>query len=118
MLKQGIIEPYYIENNGIFIPIINKVLAMKDSYEKPVIFSKAEKIPTLKEWYIILHFKDEINSLLVNNGGEKLKRDSYWSCDICDNMETHAFGVFIRDGITFDDWRVNNYYARSIFNLE
>ena len=66
-------------------------------------FSQAKDVPTLKEWYIILHFKDEINNLLVNNGGEKLKRDSYWSCDVCDNIEAHAFGIFIRDGITFDD---------------
>ena len=64
-------ELRYIEGRGIYIPAIDKVLAMKDSYEgKAVTFDKAGKAPSIEEWRTILLYREEINRLLIENGGE------------------------------------------------
>lgn len=74
------IEPCYIEGKGIFIPVINKVLAMHDSFDmERVKIDKETEAPTINDWHIIFFFKDRINELLKKHGGEPLKDDCYWS---------------------------------------
>lgn len=67
---------------GIGVPIINKLVALKDAYDgKEVEWEKAVKAgaPTRDDWYIILYFKKEINRLLDENGGDPIRDDYYWS---------------------------------------
>lgn len=78
---EKVTKPFYVEGRGVFVPIINKVVAMKDSFDgEPVEWKDAVKAgaPTRDEWYIILYFKDEINRLIVENGGDPIA-SYYWS---------------------------------------
>lgn len=80
-LVPATVEPYYIEGRGIYVPIINKALAMHDAYDgKEVEWKKAVEAgaPTKEDWYIILYFKDKINQLLKDNGGTPLS-GYHWS---------------------------------------
>jgi len=81
-MEKSELKPRYIEGKGIFIPVINKVLAMKDSYNgKCVTWEEAVKAGAFskEDAYIIMYFKDEINRLLKKNGGEPLDDDWYWT---------------------------------------
>lgn len=74
-------HPRYVEGKGIYVPIIGKYLAMKDSFGGEEVNrdeAVKEGAPTRDEWYIILFFKDEINRLLRENGGEELDK-WYWT---------------------------------------
>lgn len=80
------VKPRYIEGRGIFIPIINKVLDMKDSYDKAFTWEEAielarqyaEELPSKKDYLIIAYFIEEINQLLIDNGGVPFC-NNYWS---------------------------------------
>ncbi len=74
------LRPSFIEGRGVLVPVINKVIDLKDAYDgKGVLWSKAKgKTATRNEWYIILYWMDEINKLLEEHGGEPL-RGWYWT---------------------------------------
>lgn len=95
---------------GIGVPIINKVVALKDAYDgKEVNWDKAVEAgaPTKDDWYIILYFKKEINRLLKENGGEPIKDDYYWSST--EYSTTYAWHAHFSSGY------VNTYYKYSTF---
>ena len=74
-------HPRYVEGKGIYVPIIGKYLAMRDCFGgEEVTWDEAVKegAPTRDEWYIILYYKDKINRLLRENGGELLVGE-YWT---------------------------------------
>lgn len=80
-MKTGIIEPYYIEGKGIYIPIIDAVLGMKDEPNGPCEYILCDGAPSFRDWLIIYYFKDEINKLLRENGGEEFNEGYYWACE-------------------------------------
>ena len=111
-------ELRYIEGRGIYIPAIDKVLAMKDSYEgKAVTFDKAGKAPSIEEWRTILLYREEINRLLIENGGEPLEQGIYWSRT--PDIETRgcAWYVYLDNGGTSDGSRYDLIYVRAVSAL-
>ena len=66
------LKPYLTEQ-GIFIPMLNKTLALKNSlHGTQVYYADCYKTPSFKEWLIILYFLEEINELLLKSGGDVL----------------------------------------------
>ena len=111
-------ELRYIEGRGIYIPAIDKVLAMKDSYEgKVVTFDKAGKAPSIEEWRTILPYREEINRLLIENGGEPLEEGVYWSRT--PDIERHgcAWGVGLGGGSALNYYRLSDGCVRAVSAL-
>lgn len=100
---------------GIGVPIINKVVSLKDAYDgKEVNWDKAVEAgtPTKDDWYIILYFKKEINRLLKENGGEPIKGDYYWSST---EYGTHtAWIVYFNSGIVINTGKYGGFVVRPV----
>ena len=113
-------DPYYIKDRGIFIPGVNKILAMEDSCDGEICqFSEALKqnAPTDEEWDIILVFKDEINQLLKDNGGVPLK-DSWFYWSSTKFSETLVWGVSpVYEPSELFGISKNHLYARALSAL-
>ena len=72
------LKPYLTES-GIFIPIINKTLSLKNSLRgSQVYYSDCYKVPSFKEWLIILYFLDDVNDIITANNGDPLS-GVYWT---------------------------------------
>lgn len=113
-IETGVIEPYYIKGKGIFIPLMNKILAMKDSKAMNFYDAVKEGIPTLREWHLIYYFKDKINKLLEENNGEPLKEKSlYWSSNEKDKV--WGWGMFLYDGASGLRYRDFTSYVRKLY---
>ena len=110
------IEPCFVGRKGIFIPLINKVLAMHDSFGgKPVPFEKATMAPTMKEWRIILFFEDKINELLKEHGGDPLKGVWYWSST--SYSKDYAWHVDLCSYTIKIEHRKDNSFVRALSKL-
>lgn len=79
-------EPRYIEGKGIFVPVANIILDMKDLSEEEMTWVDAreatkkagKRLFTKQEALIILYYLDEIDRLLKENGGKELKKPNCW----------------------------------------
>ena len=103
---------------GIGVPIINKVVALKDAYDgKEVNWDKAVEAgaPTKDDWYIILYFKKEINRLLKENGGEPIKDDYYWSST--EYNTTYAWSVYFSSGYVGSTGKFYGFVVRPVAAL-
>lgn len=113
------LRPSFIEGQGVFVPVINKVIAMKDEYDgRDVPWSKAKGLTaTRDEWYIILYWKDEINQLLKEHGGEPL-RGWYWTDTEHQFNSTYAWLVYLNSGYVSGHTKTSGYQVRlvSAFN--
>ena len=102
------LHPRYIEGKGIYIPVIDVVLNMQDEPEK-LTWDRAKDIALSKEqMFVVLYYKDEINDLLEQHGGQKLE-GWHWT-------STHFSSAMFAWGISFDDSRVRddscNYFYK------
>ena len=103
--------PYFVQGKGIFVPGVNKYLSLTDSFSgRMVEFSDAEQAgaPSRLEWLSIMDFKEEINQLLMENGGVPLKEDYYWTSTPLDNkyaflicVKTKGIATSFREGGNF-----------------
>lgn len=103
---------------GIGVPIINKVVALKDAYDgKEVEWEKAVKAgaPTRDEWYIILYFKKQINRLLDENGGDPIRDDYYWSST--EYSTTYAWIVYFSSGFVTYNYKSSSFVVRPVAAL-
>ena len=101
------LKPRYVEGKGIYVPVVGKYLAMQDSFNGAEVNwhnAVKEGAPSRDEWYIILFFKDEINRLLRENGGEELEK-WYWTST--EYSESNAWSVNASNG------NVNSYNKNS-----
>lgn len=102
------LHPSFIEGQGVFVPVINKIIAMKDLYDgRDVPWSKAKgKTATRDEWYIILYWRDEINKLLEEHGGEPLKgwywTDTEYQCNATSAWIVNLYTGFVSYGAKTD----------------
>ena len=103
---------------GIGVPIINKVVALKDAYDgKEVEWEKAVKAgaPTRDDWYIILYFKKEINRLLDENGGDPIRDDYYWSST--EYNTGNAWYVYFLSGLVTYTYKYGSGVVRPVAAL-
>jgi len=109
------LKPRYVEGKGIYVPVVGKYLAMEDSFDgEEVTWYKAKEAginaPTRDEWYIILFFKDEINRLLRENGGEELNK-WYWTST--EYSEVNAWAVYASNGNVYLNTKYNQNSVRA-----
>ncbi len=93
--------PRWIDGKGVFVPVINKVVAPKDLPEE-VNWNDAMKateghMGSKRDWAFIYAWKDEINGLLAQNGAEPIKDDWYWT--ETEYSATHAWALYFGTGI-------------------
>lgn len=115
-------KPYYIEGRGIFIPVINKVLDMKDLVNYTISWAEARRLaqtngkdlPSKREFYVINYFIYAINKLLSEHGGEPLN-NTYWSrsefdgfCGWSADLTTNKINACNK---------LSNYHVRAISNF-
>ncbi|MBR5043036.1 MAG: DUF1566 domain-containing protein [Bacteroidales bacterium] len=109
---------------GIGIPIINKVLALRDlndgkemKWDEAMKAAEAEgkTLPTRDDWYIIRYFKSQIQALLKDNGGVPLQEDYYWSSTECSS--NYAWYVVFNSGIVGTYYKYYSSVARPVAAL-
>lgn len=113
------LRPTFIEGQGVFVPVINKVIAMKDEYDgRDVPWSKAKGLTaTRDEWYIILYWKDEIDQLLKEHGGDPLI-GWYWTDTEYQFYSAYAWHVTLSYGLVIHYTKTGGNQVRlvSAFN--
>lgn len=90
------------ERQAVFIPIINKYLDAKHS-EKEMTWDEAmayakkagKELPSQHEMFAILFFKDEINAILKEHGGDFLTE---WAWASTEGSAYYAWGVYFGNG--------------------
>lgn len=109
------LRPTFIEGQGVFVPVINKVIAMKDEYDgRYVPWSKAKGLTaTRDEWYIILYWKDEINQLLKEHGGDPLI-GWYWTDTEHQYTSAYAWYVHLYYGLVSNNAKTNGHRVRLV----
>ena len=107
-------HPRYIEGKGIYVPIIDIILDMKD-YDggKEMTWDKAKDLSLSKQqWFIILYFRDEINALLKEHGGQELE-GWYWTST--QSSQNYAWSVLTLSSYcyTSNDYKSNYFTVRA-----
>lgn len=120
----GSLQPEFIPGRGIRIPVINKVLDLHDlnngeemKWDEAMAEAKnaGKSLPTRDEWYIILYFKKEIQQLLEENGGDKIKSDYYWSST--EYLASYAWYVNFANGYVSSNHKYNGLVARAVADI-
>ena len=98
------LHPRYIEGKGIYVPIIDVVLNMRDE-PKEMTWDEAKDIALSREqMFVVLYYKEEINALLEKHGGQKLE-GLHWT-------STQSSGATYAWVVSFY-YSLVSYYSRS-----
>lgn len=104
------LHPRYIEGKGIYVPIIDIVLNMKDE-PKEMTWDEAKDLSLSKQqWFIILYFRDEINALLKEHGGQELE-GWYWTST--QYSQNYAWNVYSGSPYCYTNFNTK-YYSFSV----
>lgn len=106
------------ERKAVFIPIINKYLDAKHS-EKEMAWDEAmayakkagKELPSKHEMFAILFFKDEINAILEEHGGDLLTE---WAWASTEYSASYAWGVYFNNGNVLNTGKYNFGYVRAV----
>ena len=113
-------KPYWDEERkAVFVPIINKFLDAKDLCNEEKTWYDAMKIarqngkelPSRKEMLILAYFVDEINAILEENGGEKLK-GWYWAST--EYSSTTAWYMTFSNGYLYRGYKYFTHSVRAV----
>lgn len=115
--------PYWDdERKAVFIPIINKFLDAKnlspneETWDDAMRLAKeaGKALPSLNEIYILLYYKEGINAVLKEHGGDVLD-DWYWSSS--ESWPTYAWSVYFNGGNIYGDAKCGDNYVRAVAAL-
>lgn len=106
------------ERKAVFIPIINKYLDAKHS-EKEMTWDEAmayakkagKELPSQHEMFAILFFKDEINAILKEHGGDLLTE---WAWASTEYSAYRAWGVYFNSGYVSNYYKYYYVYVRAV----
>ena len=74
---------------------------------------KKHRMPTQKQWLMVMLYFDEVQECLVQAGGEKLKDDDgYWSSS--ESSSTYAWLVYFPGFYSSSSNKYNVYYVRAV----
>lgn len=74
---------------------------------------KKHRMPTQKQWLMVMLYFDEVQECLVQAGGEKLKDDDgYWSSS--EYLSSNAWYVYFPGFYSFSYYKFSNYYVRAV----
>ena len=79
-MEQSTLKPYWDESRqAVFVPVVNKFLDAKNlsdraTWDDAMKMAKAagKELPTKKDCYAIMLFKEEIDAILEEHGGDPL----------------------------------------------
>lgn len=103
------LEPRWDERNqGVFIPALGKLLPLHEptSEEKEwqdamdIAASLGQQLPTQREWHLLYYYKDAIDAILEEHGGDKLDSNYFWS-----STEGNQRGAWY---VSFNNGTMNN----------
>lgn len=106
------------ERKAVFIPIINKYLDAKHS-EKEMTWDEAmayakkagKELPSQHEMFAILFFKDEINAILKEHGGDLLTE---WAWASTEFSASYAWVVLFNIGYVGYAYKYVSRYVRAV----
>ena len=106
------------EREAVFIPIINKYLDAKRSakemtWDEAMAYAKkaGKELPSKHEMFAILFFKDEINAILEEHGGDLLTE---WAWASTEYSAFIAWFVYFSNGYVTDSYKYDNGYVRAV----
>ena len=107
------------ERKAVFIPIINKYLDAKHSetdmtwdYAMEYAKNAGKELPSQYEMFAILFFKDEINAILKEQGGDLLTE---WAWASTEDSAYYAWFVNFLYGYVYSDSKGNHSgYVRAV----
>ena len=82
-----------LTQNGVLIPIINKIVAPFDS--EPNDFQHAINAPSTQEWCIIFYYKNIIDSILSNNNWQPINSTFYWSSSLYQFSKSNDDALYV-----------------------
>ena len=106
------------ERKAVFIPIINKYLDAKHSakemtWDEAMTYAKkaGKELPSQHEMFAILFFKDEINAILEEHGGDLLTE---WAWASTEYSAYNAWIVYFNNGYVYADFKYSYLYVRAV----
>ena len=106
------------ERKAVFIPIINKYLDAKRSakemtWDEAIAYVKkaGKEPPSQHEMFAILFFKDEINAILEEHGGDLLTEWAWSSSEYSANL---AWIVYFYNGVVYVNGKYYVGYVRAV----
>ena len=116
--KRAEIAPYYIKGRGVYVPVIEKVIAMQDlEGGKDLPWSKAKGVAASQEdWYVILYWKEKINALLLEHGGKPIE-GWHWTGTKSQYNATNAWLVNMYSGGVTTYNKTTTYRVRPVSAL-
>lgn len=110
--------PRYIEGRGVYVPVIEKVVAMQDlEGGKDLPWSKAKGVAASQEdWYVILYWKKKINALLLEHGGKPIE-GWHWTGTQSQYYATNAWLVGMYTGYVYTSTKTYTFRVRPVSAL-
>lgn len=116
------LRPYWdAEHNGVFVPVINKIIQLKD-LSKDVAWEKAKKLAeeaggelmSRKDADLIHFFLEDINRILTEHGGDPIE-SYHWTSQ--EYGAASAWGVSFGSGYVYSSYKFYGYAARAVVAL-
>lgn len=117
---ENTLKPYWDEErNGVFVPLINKVIDAHNLCEEEKNWDEAMRLakeagkalPSVKEMHLMFYFKDEINALLEEHGGDKLEG---WFWASTEYNSTNAWIMAFSNGDCTYDYKFISTCVRAV----
>lgn len=103
-MEQSTLKPYWDESRqAVFVPVVNKFLDAKNlsdraTWDDAMKMAKAagKELPTKKDCYAIMLFKEEIDAILEEHGGDPLAGTYHWTSQ--EYLRTYAWYIYFSNG--------------------
>ena len=120
-LKEMIAPRWCEEQNGVFVPLIGKVLEAKNLNPKPMTWydfmakAKGKQIATKEELLQMYLQKDEINAILKEHDGDLLEG---WFGSSSEFYRTFEWIVSFGSGYCYYTGKYSSFLARAVAALQ
>ena len=121
-MEQSTLKPYWDESRqAVFVPVVNKFLDAKNlsdraTWDDAMKMAKAagKELPTKKDCYAIMLFKEEIDAILEEHGGDPLAF-YHWTSQEC--SRTIAWYVYFSNGNVYTSYKCSTGVVRPVVAL-
>lgn len=112
--------PYWDEERqAVFVPVINKFVDAKRLTEEEVTWNEGmelakkagKELPSQHDMFALLLFKDEINAIIEEHGGDILEG---WEWASSEYGAYYAWGVYFSNGVVSYVNKYLYYYVRAV----
>ena len=121
-MEQSTLKPYWDESRqAVFVPVVNKFLDAKNlsdraTWDDAMKMAKAagKELPTKKDCYAIMLFKEEIDAILEEHGGDPLGAGR-WTSQEC--SRAGAWYIGFSNGYVNFSGKYGTYVVRPVVAL-